>query len=96
MFHGRGFPRDHMLSLDSLRVWPVNQGTLTRSRINSAAASESSDDDLEYLGMTPKWLVIIGIARCGKPQYIYNLFIYTIFHGSKFGGFISPISIYFW
>ena len=67
----------------------VNQGTLTRSRINSAAASESSDDDL---GMTPKWLVIIGFARCGKPQYITYLYIYiyTIFLGSKFGGFISP------
>ena len=61
MFHGRGFPRDHMLSLDS----PEGYGQWIKAPWHAAAsivlaASESSDDDLEYLGMTPKWLVIIG------------------------------------
>ena len=32
--------------------------------------------------MTPKWLVIIGFARCGKPQYITYLIIYNIYHVS--------------
>jgi hypothetical protein len=59
--------RDHMLSLDSLRVYGprVNQGTLTRSRINSAAASESSDDDWEW---PPNGWLLLGLPDVVSPN----------------------------